>query len=251
MKVSTLGQRENPAIVMIPGMFCTSDMTAIVAKYLERDFYMILPTLDGHYREQPVYYAKQDDARELLNWLQENGVKELALLQGTSMGAEVALEAARQADLPIAHCLFDGGPFFYFPRFVRAFMAAKFWKFGDMVRGRSREEAMQSIRSSRLMAKMKRKSGSSGSGSSEFSGRMLDSIIEISQWIDRDSIRRIADTCYRCDLPSFDEDRVRRFTFLYSETELARKSEKRLRKKYPDAEYLIVQGYGHGGFQAA
>jgi hypothetical protein len=34
MKVRTLGKKENPAIVMIPGMFCTSDMLEIVAKYL-------------------------------------------------------------------------------------------------------------------------------------------------------------------------------------------------------------------------
>ena len=26
MKVKTLGNRENPAIIMIPGMFCTGDM---------------------------------------------------------------------------------------------------------------------------------------------------------------------------------------------------------------------------------
>ncbi|MCR5622477.1 MAG: hypothetical protein K6G18_11575 [Treponema sp.] len=37
---------------------------------------------------------------------------------------------------------------------------------------------------------------------------------------------------------------------MFSEKEPARKSEKRLRRKYPDAEFLIMSGYGHAGFQA-
>ncbi|MGN1389719.1 MAG: hypothetical protein ACI4WR_08725, partial [Bulleidia sp.] len=154
----------------------------------------------------------------------------------------VALEVAKQIDLPVEHYLFDGGPFFYFPKFLRAIMTAKFLKFADMVRGKSREEVSGIIMNNRFLKKL-------SSGSSDSGHEMLDSIIEISQWIDRDSIRRIADTCYKCDLPEFDEDRIRRFTFLYSENEPARKAERRLRKKYPDAEFIIKKGYGHGGFQ--
>lgn len=242
MKVKTLGNKEKPAIMMIPGMFCTSEMPEIVAKHLQDDFYVILPTLDGHHKEEPVYHSKEDDGREIVEWLHENGVERLALLQGTSMGAEVALEVARQIDIPVKHYLFDGGPFFHFPRFFRAIMAGKFRKFGDLVRGKSKEEAVSNIMNNRFVKKL-------GAGSLDSYKGMLDGFIEVCQWIDRDSIRRIADTCYKCDLPDFDEDRIRTFTFLYSENEPARKAEKRLRKKYPDAEYLIMKGYGHGGFQ--
>ena len=78
---------------------------------------------------------------------------------------------------------------------------------------------------------------------------LLGGFCEISKWIEEDSIRRIADTCYKCDLPSFNEATVHSFVFLFSENEPARKSEKRLRRKYPDARYVIMEGYGHGGFQ--
>ena len=47
----------------------------------------------------------------------------------------------------------------------------------------------------------------------------------------------------------FDEDEIRKFTFLYSEKEPARKAERRLRKNYPEAEYLVMKGYGHCVFQ--
>lgn len=52
MKVRTLGKKENPAIVMIPGMFCTSEMSERTAEYLKDEFCMILPTLDGHHPEE-------------------------------------------------------------------------------------------------------------------------------------------------------------------------------------------------------
>lgn len=227
---------------MIPGMFCTAKMPERVAEYLTGDFYLILPTLDGHYREEPVYHSKQKDAEELISWLHENHVERLALLQGTSMGAEVALEVARQIDLPVNHFLFDGGPFFHFPPFVRALTAFKFQRFAGLLRGKSREEARNLILNSRFVVKL----GGKALDSYPF---VLDDMIEIARWIDKDSIRRIADTCYLCDLPSFPEDTIRRFTFLYAKTETARRAEKRLRPAYPSAEYLTIPDTGHGGFQ--
>ena len=79
---------------------------------------------------------------------------------------------------------------------------------------------------------------------------MMGGFCEVGQWIEKDSVRRIADTCYQCDLPDFAPETVRRFVFLFSENEPARKSEKRLKKKYPEAVYQAAKGYGHGGFQA-
>ena len=117
MKVKTLGSRENPAVLMIPGMFCTGDMPEKVARFLEKDYFIILPTLDGHHAEEPVYYDKQTDGQKIVSWLHENRIEKLALLQGTSMGAEVALETACQLDIPVSCYLFDGGPFFRFPGF--------------------------------------------------------------------------------------------------------------------------------------
>lgn len=133
--------------------------------------------------------------------------------------------------------------FFYFPKFIRSFMAGKFMEIGDLARGKSKEEAVSSIMNHKFAKKLKE-------SSPDFYCGMLDSFTEIFQWIDRDSVRRIADTCYKCDLPAFDEEQIRRFTFLYSKNEPARKAEIRLRRKYPNAEYLIMKSRGHGGFQA-
>ena len=242
MIVRTVGDKGKPAILMIPGMFCTYEMPGIIAEYLKDDYYIILPTLDGHHKEEPVYHSKQEDAAKIISWLHENGIEHLALLQGTSMGAEVALEVADKIDIPVESYLFDGGPFFHFPRFFRAFMAVKFMSFMKKTKGKEKDQAIQALMDDPFVRKL-------GGDSLEAYRGLMNGFCEVSQWIEKDSVRRISDTCYKCDLPDLDEEKIRRFTFLYSEKEPARQAEKRLRKKYPSAKYVIKQGYGHGGFQ--
>ena len=243
MKVKTLGNKENPAILMIPGMFCTGDMPEKAARFLEKDYFIILPTLDGHHAEEPVYHDKQTDGQKIAAWLHENRIEKLALLQGTSMGAEVALETARQLDIPVSRYLFDGGPFFHFPRPVRAVMAMKFMSYMKTVKGKEKDQAIRDLMKDPFVKRL-------GGDSLDSYRDMMGGFCEIGQWIEKDSVRRIADTCYKCDLPDFAAETARRFVFLFSENEPARKSEKRLRKKYPEAVYQVAKGYGHGGFQA-
>ena len=243
MKVKTLGSKENPAILMIPGMFCTGDMPEKVARFLENEYFIILPTLDGHHAEEPVYHDKQTDGRKIVAWLHENRIEKLALLQGTSMGAEVALETARQLDIPVSRYLFDGGPFFRFPRFFRALMAVKFMSYMKTVKGKEKDEALRELMKDPFVKRL-------GGDSLDSYRDMMGGFCEVGQWIEKDSVRRIADTCYKCDLPDLAPETVRRFVFLFSENEPARRSEKRLKKKYPEAVYQIEKGYGHGGFQA-
>lgn len=243
MKVKTLGSRENSAVLTIPGMFCTGDMPEKFARFLEKDYFIILPTLDGHHAEEPVYHDKQTDGRKIVSWLRENRIEKLALLQGTSMGAEVALETARQLDIPVARYLFDGGPFFRFPRFFRTLMAVKFMSYMKTVKGKEKDQAIRDLMKDPFVRRL-------GGNSLDSYRDMMGGFCEVGQWIEKDSVRRIADTCYQCDLPDFDPETVRRFVFLFSENEPARKSEKRLKKKYPEAVFKIAKGYGHGGFQA-
>ena len=243
MKVETLGNKGNPVIIMIPGMFCDSEMTKRIGHYFEDDYYILLPVLDGHYKENPHYISKFQDSKELINYLEENHIEEIELLHGTSMGAEVALQVAADLKIPVKHYLYDGGPFFKFPRFFRAIMAKKFMVLVNIASSKKTvEEAETAIMNDPFVKKL-------GGESLESYRGILGGFAKIGQWIDRKSVRAIADTCYKCDLPAFSDEIIAKTTFLFSEKEPARKSEKRLKKKYPDANYYIAKGYGHGGFQ--
>ena len=122
MIIRTLGNNENPVIIMIPGMFCTYEMPGIIAEYLKDDFCILLPTLDGHHKEEPIYHSKQEDASKI--------------------------------DLPVDRFLFDGGPFFHFPGFYRAFMAKKFMSFMKTTKGKPKEQAIDALMNDPFIKKL-------------------------------------------------------------------------------------------------
>ena len=98
---------------------------------------MILPTLDSHHPGSAPLRSAGQQAETLLGWLGRERIGSLALLHGTSMGA------AARAAAPITRCVFDGGPFFRFPRPLRAVMARKFWFIARRCRGKDPQTAAQ------------------------------------------------------------------------------------------------------------
>lgn len=244
MKFDTLGNVQNPAVLMIHGMFCNSDMVKRTAQYMQDDYYIIMPTLNGHYEGSNDYQSKEDEAKEILKYLHEQGITRLAMLQGTSMGAEVALEFARISDIEIEHYFYDGGPFFDFSKWFKAIMRNKFNGFVKLISNKTTEEAREALMKNSFVKAL------IGKNASAYEGVMTD-FCEVGRHVTETSVKNIVETCYACKLPVFDEEIQRKFIFLFSATEPAQKSEKRLRKQYPFAEYRIVEGYAHGGLQVA
>lgn len=48
MRFETMGDPARPAAVMIHGMFCSNSSCARFARFLQDEYYVILPTLDSH-----------------------------------------------------------------------------------------------------------------------------------------------------------------------------------------------------------
>lgn len=200
--------------------------------------YVILPTLDSRHPGSAPLRSAGQQAETLLDWLGREGIGSLALLHGTSMGAEIALAAAARAAVPITRCVFDGGPFFRFPRPVRAVMARKFWSIARRCRGKDPQTVMQDALLRRL----------SGDDPEQFRA-LWGAVCEVSGYLTAEDCRAMAEICYDGALPAFSEEQQRRFTFLFSEGEPAHASKKRLLRTYPAASYIDRPGTVHCGFQ--
>lgn len=244
MIIETLGNRNNPAILLIPGMFCTHTFCIPFAKYLEDSYYIILPTLDGHHKGTE-YISKEDSAKKVLAYLKENNIKKLALLQGTSMGAEVAMEIRRQSDIQIDKCLFDGGPFFKFPKLFRKIMENKFRGMAKILNNNNTpEETADKFLNNSFIKWLIGKD-------TDVYKQMISVIADNDNIFTEITIKNFVETCYNFILHDFSEDEQKSFFFLFSKNEPARQSKKRLEKKYPHALFEDLEGYGHGGFQIA
>ena len=239
MKIKTLGDNSKPVIVCIPGLFCDYTSVLPFAEHLAADFFVVIPTLDGHYAESPDYSGADKQAEKLLSKLKKMKVRRVALLQGTGMGAEVALALARCSDIPIGRCVFDGGPFFDFPEAAKAFMRRRFSGMLKKYKGKTAEDVLKDPFVKWL----------GGENVQNYRG-MIDSFVRSADFVTQSTVRNAVETCYACKLPDFTEEEQGRFQFCWSEKEPARKSKKRVMEKYPAAAFTDWLGSGPVGFQA-
>lgn len=180
----------------------------------------------------------------MIRWLKDHGVTRLALLHGTSMGAEVAMEVFRQAQgsITVDHCVFDGGPFFRFPLVVRRVMEGKFRQMTRLLQYDSPEEALDAIARIPVLGRIVGKDR-------EKYVPTIRAMMTEKRTISPVTLRNITETCYNFKLPAFDADVQQRMYFIYSDDEPAHMAKKRLQQTYPHAVFKDVHALGHCGWQ--
>lgn len=247
MTFETLGDKSNPAALLIHGMMCSSNECMPFGKELANEYYVIMPTLDGHGHDGTDLLTVDKEAEKIIAFLIEQHIGHLALIQGTSMGAEVALEVKRQVELSgIKNTIsfFDGGPFFHFTPWFRAMMRMRFRKLVRILDTDDPEEALANMMKNKFVKfvikdKIKQSEG------------IIRSLVSERKTFSDKTIGNMVDICYRCDLPEFNKETQESLFFCFGTEEPARKSRKRLLKAYPHARFIDLDGYSHCGFQVA
>ena len=117
----TMGEQANPAILFFHAMGVTGDSSIPVADFLKEQYYCIMPTSTVYCAGQK-YSGKADEIRQMENFLRKQGVKKLALLVASSIGADLAMAFLTQAKIPVEHIFFDGGQFAQIGKMTRHMM---------------------------------------------------------------------------------------------------------------------------------
>ena len=245
MTFETLGDKSNPAVLLIHGMMCSSNECMPFGKELADEYYVIMPTLDGHGHDGTDLLTVDKEAEKIIAYLREEHIDYLALIQGSSMGAEVALEVKRQADLngiKNGICFFDGGPFFHFTPWYRAIMRKRFKSLVKVLDTDDPEEALANLLNNKFVKFLMK-------DKIKQSEDLIRSLVSDRKTFSDKSVNNMVDICYRCDLPEFNEETQERLIFCFGTEEPARKSRKRLLKAYPHAQYIDLEGYSHCGLQ--
>jgi len=243
MLFETVGDCSHPVIVMINGSFTTGEGFANFArKYLADDFYVIAPTYDGHYEGSPAFDSREGQAAKILAYLKEEGIREVAVLQGLSMGSEVALDLldqiSRDGSVSVRRCFFDGGPYFRFPGWFRRIMYLKFRGFLNAGKKKGVEAMMDSRMVRWMMGDM-----------TDCQESMMDVFGHIPvDVITDETIRNETEACYTFDFPTLSEELQKRCVFSWSSDEPAGKSSKKIKARYPHAVYRSPGALGHSGF---
>ncbi|SHK13733.1 hypothetical protein SAMN02745136_01819 [Anaerocolumna jejuensis DSM 15929] len=227
MKFITLGNPQNPVALLIHAMFITEKMFDGITSLLQEEYYVILPTLDGHdITEKTTFKSAQEEADKIIAYLQKKHITSIEILLGTSLGGIIAFELFKQNKLAIQTIYLDGTPFI---------------RFSDL--------------RIRMMAKVFKKIAHKSAKQPE-NPNVLDKLYPVHSLemkkicgnLSDESINNLARTCYTYELPNtINLTENQSLTFIYSTKEKAKVCIHTV-KKFTNCRLIVKDGYKHCEF---
>ena len=237
MKFQTIGNPNNPLIIMLPGSFCTSSGLNYLYKKLKDDYCIVLIEYNGHY-ENSTFTTRQNEAKEIVDYIQKQNIHTIKMIYGQSMGAEIAIELFKQLNenqIQVDCCFLDGAPCIKLPYLYKKCM---YFKFNQILKIMKKKDIDQ-ILNMKLIKKIAR-------GNTENLRPMIEPMALTAQFLSKESVKNETECCYTFDFPSFDKETQNRIYFFYGKEEKAyKRCYKGVKKAYPQANSILKEGYGH------
>ena len=230
MKFEIIGNLNNPLIMMLTGSFYPSSGLKYLYEKLKDDYCLILPEYNGHY-ENSTFTTRQNEAKELIEYIQKQNVHTIKMIYGQSMGAEIAIEWFKQLEktnISVEYCFLDGTPCIKLPYLYKKFM---YFKFNQILKMMKKKDVDQ-ILNMKLIKKIAR-------GNIENLRPMIEPMAVTAQFLSKES-------CYTFDFPLFDKETQNKMYFFYGKEEKAYKTCYRgVKKAYPQSNSIFKEGDGH------
>lgn len=237
MKFKVLGEKGNPVVIMLTGSFCPAECLEYIYSRIKNS-YIIVPTYNGHYQDSKDFTTRENEAREIREYLQRMGITHIHMIYGQSMGTEIGMELYRQLSnegIKVNHLFFDGAPMIRLSRAYKAFMRFKFGTMIKIFRDKTIDEAMN-------MRFLKQFAGDKINSLKP----LIESLVMIAPYLTKNTLKNEVECCYTFDFPVLDEAMQKRTYFFYGEDEKAYKTcYKLVKQAYPHANYRIEKGHGH------
>ncbi len=110
MIFETYGNKSNPTILFFHAMGVVGESSKPVIDYLKDKYYCITPTSSVYCKGQK-YISKQDEIRQVEEFLKSENISTIALVVASSIGADLAVAFLSKTKLDIEHVFIDGGQF--------------------------------------------------------------------------------------------------------------------------------------------
>jgi pimeloyl-ACP methyl ester carboxylesterase len=237
MRFNTFGSMDKPVVIMLAGSFCPGECMEYLYDIWKNEFYIIVPEYNGHFQGS-TFSTRQNEAREIAEYVKEHGITRIKMVYGQSMGAEVAIELIHQlleAKISVDKGFFDGAPCIKLSKAYKAFMYFKFRTLIRMLRDKNIDDVMNM----KLVKQLT-------NGDTQSLRAMMAPTMAAAPYLTDESIRNETECCYTFDFPAFDENFQKSLFFFYAKEEKAyRTCIKGVKKAYPYANYKVVSGYGH------
>jgi pimeloyl-ACP methyl ester carboxylesterase len=225
MIFETMGNPASAKIgLLLHAMAADGSQFREIGALLEDEYFLIIPTFDGHYKEGKTEFTTLDiQVDSILGELQRCGVTELDFIAGTSLGALAAFEIYKRKTLKVRKYVFDGAPFFLLNPVRRKLLFWRFWV---------------------SLSLLKRVPRIAKASEKLYGVALTDIFAKNMTFITKRDIYNVISAICRAKIPEPLSDGHTSLVFLYGGREDALRSFKRFRG-LPGVELIVKAGYGH------
>lgn len=111
MVMHIYGSKEDPAVLLLHPMGITAEkIYEIIGSKFKGKYFLLIPDMGNHGMEKADYVSAEAEAENMRDYLVENGITDLALVYGASMGAAVALRMLSFHEISVKSLYLDGAP---------------------------------------------------------------------------------------------------------------------------------------------
>ena len=223
------GQRV--VLILHPMGFTGKEMAEHFLPHFQGSYYVIAPDMGNHGDDKDEFKSIDLEMQKLHEYLIQNDIKHIDLVLGLSMGAAGALILMQNKDLEFGEVYLDGAPVARMGFIMRKIFApVLIWVKNSMVKNLEKANAEYVERYGDVLG-----------------NQMGQNFLKFTD----DSIRNIADLCVRGNIFEFDTETQKRMYFDWgSKEDYYKTSTPLVRKKYPNANVIIREGYAHCEYMA-
>ncbi len=112
-KVHCIGDLRRPKIMLVHGAgFYWETCFKGIVEELQDEYCILTPELEGHC-ENPTEYMNSvnETAQKIINTLKEQGISEVKVIYGISLGASIAMELCLLNQIQVSHLVLDSGQY--------------------------------------------------------------------------------------------------------------------------------------------
>ncbi len=221
MKFQTFGNKNNKVVLLIHTLFTSADFFAPITKILAKDYFVIVPTLSGHY-ENSIFISTEEETLQIKAFLMENHIESIYALAGFSLGGNIAYHFFCENAKMIEKVIIDSAPLFNFPKFIKNIFYRKYTKCLKKIKDGNCDITKELDKHFDGMGKYQK---------------------DIAPIVSFESLKNLIDGCYHNTIYKLSENDLKKITFIYGSKDAARLCKARLKKD----NIYNMKGYGHCG----
>ncbi len=231
MYINEYGNKEYPVVILLaPMMVSGSDLYELMSPYFTKAYHIIAPDQGGH-GKAGAYVSADEEYESLKAYLTKNGIKEIKLVYGASLGVAVAYRLFLDPDFKVGHAWFDGVALSRNAGFAEWFMKKLF-------RRRKKKLEKTHVEASESLVKMY---------GYDFAKMMTRNFERITP----EDIDAICHACCHYDLRKLTDVEQKKLHLDFGDKDFDLKYSKKSIPVYmPNADMKIRKGYAHCGYMA-